>query len=91
MAKPLTLSQTRTMASAYQATYFKDTFPVEDPEGRSQQHMAWMLNRIVNDARDDMPIDKASRWIGFVQAWLLLFNQVTLDNLKQNVRDAREA
>lgn len=49
--------------------------------------MAWMLQKVRND--DAMTLDKASRWVGFVQAHLAIVVGVPLENLKGHVRNAR--
>lgn len=85
----MTLQQTQRLAAKYRQEIFSRLEPKEDPQGLSPCHMVWMLERVVNDP--DMTLDKASRWIGFVQFFILNRECMTLDQLKQSVREARAA
>jgi hypothetical protein len=46
-------------------------------------HMMWMLH----EARS-LPAKKAHRWIGFVQAWLWIEHDVSIDRLREITREA---
>jgi hypothetical protein len=85
MGTPLSIERTKALAYHYGAKYFRGVPSVEDPAGRNMSHMVWMLNRIIDE---DIPLDKASRWIGFIQGMLVGHRVVTLDEVKSDVRDA---
>lgn len=87
MAKTLDLAQTVALAAFYRTGIFRHYEAHEDSEGRTAKHMVWMCERVMNDKA--MTLDKASRWIGYVQAYLVLFQQYTLDELKAHVRRAK--
>lgn len=85
--KDLGLKQTRTAARALIIGFFQSVESKEDPRGLSEEHMRWMLDRISRDKT--FTLAKASRWLGYVQAWLVLYQHAPLEYVKQNVRSAR--
>lgn len=84
----LDLTRTRLLARDLRGRYFAITPWAEDPEGRSKQHMAWMLDRIVDDS--SMTLAKASRWLGYVQGWLVFHHRACLADVKADVRLFRD-
>jgi len=82
----LSLGTTKVLAGRIRAHYFKGVISAEDSEGRSVGHMAWMLEQI----QGFDSATKASRWLGFVQAWLLFTYRTDLTKLKAGVRNVRE-
>lgn len=85
--KDLTLQQSRLLATAYRINDFRNVEAKEDPAGVSREHMAWMLDRMLSE---DMPIAKFSRWLGYVQAWLVLYHHKPLDFIKDETRHFRD-
>jgi hypothetical protein len=45
----------------------EEKYPEEDGDETSLNHLKWMCDHVLNS---DMPIDKMSRWLGFVQGLL---------------------
>ncbi len=48
-------------------------------------HAGWMLDRVKENA-STWPVDKLHRWIGFVQAILVLHEKVTVDQERERTR-----
>lgn len=84
----LDLEKTRGLARQMRVVHFPTFNPVPDPDGRSACHMAWMLNKIINDP--DMTLAKASRWLGYVQGWLVFHYHRELEDIKHDVREVRD-
>lgn len=86
--RDLDLLATRRCAAHLRSAYFDDKTPKEDPQGRSAEHIAWMLDRIWDD---DMTLAKASRWLGYCQAWVVLHHHTDLKYVKSTTRFFRDS
>ncbi len=60
----------------------------EDPNGKSRQHMVWMLDKIIKDGFNKT---KANRWLGYVQGWLVFHDLASLEDIKNDIRKVKEA
>lgn len=87
--EPLTLEQTkRAAAQLCLHPVFHSVDPIEDVNGRGVRHMLWMLLKVVV-LDPDMTLDKANRWLGYVQGWLVASLHAELEDVKNNIRKAR--
>lgn len=85
MAVDLNRKQLVMLTASLRACFIVDA--VEDPEGRSEGHMVWMLDRVRAGLDDETwDIGKANRWIGYVQAWLVIHFRSRLEAVKYAVR-----
>lgn len=82
------LNRTRLLAHDLREKYFADVRPLEDDAGQTPEHMAWMLDYVVIDC--DMTLSKASRWVGYVQAWLVIHFKAKLETIKDETRYWRD-
>jgi len=55
-------------------------------EGDSSRHMAFMLKEIV---KGEMSVGKANRWLGWAQCLAMIYNHLSLEQLKQINRRAQ--
>lgn len=80
-AENFTLTTTRELAAWMRRNHFFAVTAHEDPDGKSHEHMAWMLDRV---NLDDMNLSKANRWIGYVQAYLVINKLCSLEDVKKD-------
>lgn len=85
--KDIGLKQTRGIARAMLIGHFSRVEVKEDPRGLTQEHMAWMLHRVVHDKA--FTLAKANRWLGYVQGWLVITQRESLEYVKESVRAAK--
>jgi hypothetical protein len=57
--------------------------------GRQLQHCGWMLDQMVGLIRNN-EIEKAHRWLGFVQGTLWVLRIYSIDELKGHMKQATE-
>jgi len=82
-----TLQQVKVVSLNIRRTYFSDVEAIEDPMGRSQSHMTWMLDKLIGD---DINVTKANRWLGYIQAWLVLHYHCELDSVKSMISSVKD-
>lgn len=76
-----------TLVANYQRVFFDGTEPVEDSRGLTGQHQAWMLAKVFKEVTEGtMVLEKANRWVGWVQCWLVMTGLATLGDVKDSVR-----
>lgn len=86
-AENFTLTTTRELAAWMRRNHFFAVTAHEDPDGKSHEHMAWMLDRV---NLDDMNLSKANRWIGYVQAYLVINKLCSLEDVKKDTHYYRD-
>ena len=55
------------------------------PKELGLKHAGWMLDQVKENSTT-WPVDKLNRWIGFVQAILVLHEKVTVDQERERTR-----
>ena len=67
-----------------------ETFTNDDPYKNNDKlchsHLIWMCQQIID--RDDFPIDKLNRWLGFVQGVMSTRALITVDEERDASREA---
>lgn len=56
-------------------------FQAEVEDEALKNHLAWMCDRIIKLAEDG-ELEKAGRWLGFVQGCLFMYGEYTIDEMR---------
>ena len=66
------------------------TPPRESADGLSDEHLAWMCVRCLDNLIPDDQVGKAMRWLGYIQGVLVSNKRFTLDDVKAHSRTSPE-
>ena len=60
-----------------------DIEPIRDPEGRTLNHLKWMVTEMMTKEFSD---GKLNRWVGYIQGQLVLMKLTTLEKERERNR-----